>query len=435
MHCSAGPGMSERAREGGKQMTTSGSVTPRKRGWAKKFGPGILVTAAFIGPGTVTTASIAGAHYGFALLWALLFSVIATIVLQEMAARLGLVTRRGLAESLRQGFDSSWMGTAAILLVICAIGLGNAAYEAGNIAGAAIALEELSGIRGGYWSVLVGVLAAGLLASGEYRLVERVLVAMVLLMSVVFLVTLVMVKPSPGDIIRGLAIPTIPAGSLLTVIALIGTTVVPYNLFLHASAVQEKWGPEIETDQALHQSRWDTSLSIGLGGLITLAVMGTSAAAFHSGGIEFSATSMASQLEPLLGPAARYFFAAGLFAAGISSAVTAPLAAAYAVCGALGWSRDLHATGARWVWVSVLVTGTSFAALGTKPLLAILFAQAANGFLLPICALFLLVVMNREKILGAYRNSTLSNGLGAAVVLVTVGLGALKVLNVFGLVD
>ncbi len=108
----------------------------------RRFGPGLLVMAAFIGPGTVTTASKAGAEYGFALLWALLFSVVATIVLQEMAARLGLVTRAGLADALRSSFDNAWFGRLAVLLVIAAIGFGNAAYEAGNIAGAALALTR-----------------------------------------------------------------------------------------------------------------------------------------------------------------------------------------------------------------------------------------------------------------------------------------------------
>jgi Mn2+/Fe2+ NRAMP family transporter len=142
---------------------------------------------------------------------------------------------------------------------------------------------------------------------------------------------------------------------------------------------------------------------------------------------------MAQQLEPLLGAQAKYFFAAGLFAAGLSSAVTAPLAAAYAVCGALGWSRDLRATRFRLIWFTVLASGTLFAALGTKPLVAILFAQAANGFLLPICAIFLLVVMNRRELLGDYRNSRLVNVLGIAVVSVTVGLGLWKILQVFEL--
>ena len=141
---------------------------------------------------------------------------------------------------------------------------------------------------------------------------------------------------------------------------------------------------------------------------------------------------MAQQLEPLLGANARYFFAAGLFAAGLSSAVTAPLAAAYAVCGALGWSRDMRGTGFRLTWLTVLVSGTTFAALGTKPLTAILFAQAANGFLLPILAIFLLVVMNRSDLLGRYVNRRWANGAGALVVLVTLLLGGLKILRVVG---
>lgn len=401
---------------------------------ARKFGPGILVTAAFIGPGTVTTASIAGAQFGFALLWALLFSVIATALLQEMAARLGLVTRQGLAQALRSQFAGSWLGRAAILLVVIAIGFGNAAYEAGNITGAALGLENIFSLPMSVWSLVVGLIAGALLYLGIYNLIEKLLVAMVLLMSAVFLATLIQVAPSPTAMMKGALLPSVPPGSLLTVIALIGTTVVPYNLFLHASAVQEKWPASVQTRRALRESRIDTGFSIGLGGVITLAVMSTSAAAFFGSGSEFSAANMARQLEPLLGSGARYFFAAGLFAAGLSSAVTAPLAAAYAVCGVLGWSRDLKSSRFRGVWAAVLLCGTVYAALGARPLTAILFAQAANGFLLPICALFLLVVMNRRDQLGDYTNSAAANLAGGAVVLVTLALGALKILRVFGLI-
>ncbi len=397
-----------------------------------KFGPGILVTAAFIGPGTVTTASIAGAQFGFALLWALLFSVLATIVLQEMAARLALVTRQGLAQALRSSYSESWLGAAAVVLVVAAVGVGNAAYQTGNITGAALGLQSISGIDLGWWALLVGVVAGVLLASGTYALIEKLLIALVLLMSLVFLLTLAMVRPSLGDMLGGLLVPTLPPGSLLTVMALIGTTVVPYNLFLHASAVQEKWPPGVSTRRALHESRIDTGLSIGLGGLITLAIMSTSAAAFFGGDIAFSATSMSQQLEPLLGAGARYFFAAGLFAAGLSSAVTAPLAAAYAVCGVLGWSQDLRGKRFRMVWSAVLLCGTVFSAIGIKPLAAILFAQAANGFLLPFCAVFLLMLMNRRDVLGDYINKPLANTLGVLVVLVTVALGLLKLQQVLG---
>ena len=391
-----------------------------------------MVTAAFIGPGTITTASIAGATYGYALLWALLFSVFATITLQEMTARLGLVSRQGLAEALRETFAGTWLGNLAIILVVAAVGLGNAAYEAGNITGAALGLQSISGHSVSLWSLTVGALAAGLLASGRYALIEKLLIVLVLLMSMVFLVTLLMVGPGLSAIVGGLLVPRIPEGSLLTVIALIGTTVVPYNLFLHSSAVQEKWSSSTDVNVSLQQARLDNGVSIGLGGLITLAVMSTSAAAFFGGDSEFSAANMAQQLEPLLGPAASYFFAAGLFSAGLSSAVTAPLAAAYALCGVMGWSRALDGKAFRLVWATVLISGTFFAVIGTKPLAAILFAQAANGFLLPICAIFLLVIMNRRSVLGDYINRPWINVLGATVVLITIGLGALKVVSVFG---
>ena len=398
------------------------------------FGPGLLVTAAFIGPGTVTTATVAGAGFGYALLWALLFSVIATAVLQEMSARLGLVTRRGLSQSIRETFAGHWYGTLAVFLVVAAVGFGNAAYEAGNITGAALGLQGISGIPGWVWALAVGAGSGALLASGRYSMIEHVLVGLVLLMSAVFLLTFLMVRPPLGTLFAGMFQPSLPPGSLLTAIALIGTTVVPYNLFLHSSAVQEKWGADLPVEESLAAARLDTGLSIGLGGLITLAIMSTSAAAFFGAGSTVSAANIAQQLEPLLGPAARYFFAAGLFAAGLSSAVAAPLAAAYAVCGALGWERELGSTRFRMVWLAVLCCGTFFAVIGTSPLTAILFAQAANGLLLPVCALFLLVVMNRPSQLKEYRNGLVSNLLGLVVVMVTLGLGGLKLLKVLGVV-
>ena len=397
-----------------------------------RFGPGLLVTAAFIGPGTITTASSAGAHYGFALLWALLFSVFATYILQEMSARLGLATRAGLAEAMRAHFTSPLLGKLAVILVVVAIGIGNAAYEAGNIAGAALALNTVSGLGAAFWSVVIGLVAAGLLASGRYAVLEAVLILLVLVMSVVFMLAAIVVSPSVADILHGLLRPTLPEGSVMVAIALIGTTVVPYNLFLHANAVREKWPANISLERAVHESRVDSSLSIGLGGLITLAIMSTAATAFFGTGVTFDGGSLARQLEPLLGPAANSIFAAGLFAGGLTSAITAPLAASYAVCGAMGWPSRMSAPGFRLTWISVLTTGTLFAALGTRPLAAILLAQAANGLLLPVVAVFLLLVMNSRSLLGAQANGWLANLLGSLVVAVAVGLGGLKILDVFG---
>lgn len=399
----------------------------------KSLGPGLLVTAAFIGPGTVTTASVAGASTGYAILWALVFAIFATIILQEMSARLGIVSREGLGEALRTTFDNPVFRVLAVVLVVAAIAFGNAAYEAGNITGAGLGLATMSGVSPQVWSLLVGVGAFALLASGRYKVVERALVVMVIVMSVVFLVTAVIVRPDVGRILSGMFVPDIPPGALLTVLALIGTTVVPYNFFLHASSVQEKWPESVPTDRALAESRFDTTFSVILGGLITLAIVATAAAAFFERGVEIeSATVMAEQLEPLLGPAAKYFFAAGLLAAGLTSAITAPLAAAYATSGALGWERDLGSRKFQAVWAIIIVVGTLFAVIGTSPVAAIIFAQAANGVLLPVVAIFLLVIMNRSDLLREHRNGVVANVLGGLVVLFAAGLGIYRILQVLG---
>ncbi|MFT7265501.1 MAG: manganese transport protein [Halioglobus sp.] len=396
-----------------------------------KMGPGLLVTAAFIGPGTITTASAAGAHYGFALLWALLFSVFATIVLQEMAARLGLVTRMSLAQAMRGTRGNKVISDMTVVLVIVAIGFGNAAYEVGNISGAALAASSVTGISITAWSLILGACSGALLATGRYQVLEGVLIVLVLIMSAVFVITAIVLTPDMIEIFRGMFIPTLPSGSVLTVIGLVGTTVVPYNLFLHANAVQQKWTAEEDLETSIRESRWDTGLAVGLGGLITLAVMSTAATAFFRTGLEFNAQSMGAQLEPLLGDKAKLIFAAGLFAGGLTSAITAPLAAAYAVCGAMGWSQDLQSSRFKLVWGTVLGAGTILAAAGSKPLTAIVFAQIANGFLLPFVAIFLLVVMNNRALLREHCNGIWANMMGGLVVLVAIGLGAIKLFRIF----
>ncbi len=414
---------------------SSGDGAPRGfRAKLKNLGPGLIVAAAFIGPGTVTTASVAGADYGFALLWAIIFSVLAAMVLQEMCARLGVVSREGLGEALRSTFDNVAVKVAAIILVIGAITVGTAAFEGGNLTGAALALDAVFGGSTAIWAAIVAVLAAGLLATGSYRTVERVLVWLVVLMGIVFMVTAVMVTPSLGDLFAGL-VPRVPSGSVLTVIALIGTTVVPYNLFLHASSVQDKWGEDVPTDRAVAEARLDTRLSVGLGGLVTIAVLTTAAAALFSTGrgVE-SAADMATALEPLLGASAKYFFAFGLLAAGVTSSVTAPLAAAYATAGAFGWKRDLADPKFKATWALIIAVGVTFAIIGSSPTELIVFAQAANGLILPIVAVFLLVVMNRSDLLGKHVNTLGANIVGGIVVLVAIGLGARSLLTAFGVI-
>jgi NRAMP (natural resistance-associated macrophage protein)-like metal ion transporter len=383
------------------------------------IGPAALVAAAFIGPGTVTTCTLAGAGFGYALIWALVFSVVACMLLQEMAARLGVVTQQGLGEVLKTQFKNPLLKAVVFVLVAVAIFIGNGAYEGGNIAGAALGLDALLPSVDFPWPWLIVAVAFLVLVQGSYQVLEKALISLVILMSVAFITTFVMTQPDVGALFSGLS-PQVPEGAWLTVIALVGTTVVPYNLFLHASAVKNKW----HHAEDLPQVRKDTVISIGMGGLISLAIISTAAAAFFGQQIQInSAADMSVQLEPLLGSWASICMGVGLFAAGISSAITAPLAAAYAIAGMLGLPSDGKDLRFKLAWAVVLFSGLMMSLSGYKPITIIWFAQIANGILLPLLALFLLYVMNQSKLLGQYKNTWVHNVLGVLVILVTVFLG------------
>jgi len=405
------------------------------KNWFKDFGPGVLIAAAFIGPGTVTVCTLAGAQFGFTLLWAMVFSIVATIVLQEMAARLGLISKKGLASSLRKEISNPTVKILVIILVMAAIMVGNAAYEAGNISGGVLGLEaiveDVTFLIGGktikVFSILIGFIAFILLYIGNYKLLEKSLISLVIVMSLSFVITAVLTRPDFYNIVRGLFIPSFPEGSILTIMALIGTTVVPYNLFLHASIVREKW--KNKTD--LKKVRKDTIVSISLGGVISIAII-ICAVAITTTEIT-GAEDLAMGLEPLFGIYAKYFLAVGLFAAGITSAITAPLAAAYVAQECFNWEYDLKSRKFRSIWIVILVLGVIFSSTGFKPIEVIKFAQVANGILLPIIAGFLLWVMNRSSVLGKYRNTKFQNILGLIIVIITLVLGIKSIAKVFNL--
>jgi len=398
-------------------MTAVQNSAVKRSRWS--IGPASLVAAAFIGPGTVTTCTLAGANFGYALLWALLFSVLACMLLQEMSARLGLMTQQGLGEVLKSQFNQPLIKSTVFTLVTVAIFIGNGAYEGGNIAGAALGIEAILPAVNFPWPLLIVAVAFVILIQGNYRVFERALIFLVLLMSVAFVTTFILTKPDWSALFQGMK-PQVPEGAWLTIVALVGTTVVPYNLFLHASAVKSKWH---STDD-LSLVRKDTVISIGIGGLISLAIVATAATAFFGQQVNIqSAADMSIQLQPLLGSWASVFIAVGLFAAGISSAITAPLAAAYALSGMMGWPTDGNNIKFKLIWMVILLSGLLLSLSGYKPITIIWFAQIANGLLLPLLAGFLLYVMNKSDLLGRYKNSWLHNLLGVLVILVALLLG------------
>jgi Mn2+/Fe2+ NRAMP family transporter len=399
----------------------------------KNMGPGVLVTAAFIGPGTITACTLAGANFGYVLLWALVFATFSTIVLQEMAARLGTITQKGLGDVLLDALHSSLFKWPLFVLIIIALYIGNAAYEGGNLAGAALGIQAVVGQSEGVYRtsiIVLSIMGSIVLLRGSFKQIERLLMFLVLLMGVSFIITFIVVQPKMSNMLSGAFQPSIPEGSLLTVIALIGTTVVPYNLFLHASAAKNHWSKP----EDLATARADTIVSIGLGGLIAILVVSTAAASMFAHGLTVTnASDMAQQFEPLFGSYSKYLLGIGMFAAGLSSVITAPLATSYAISEILKFKHGTQSKAFKAISLSVLFIGATLAMTGIKPIEIIVLAQFANGLLLPIVASFLLYAMNHKKLLGEYSNSKMSNVLGGAVVLLTTLLGLRMIVKALGL--
>lgn len=401
----------------------------------KNIGPATLVTAAFIGPGTVTVCTIAGASFGYSLLWAMIFSTFATLGLQEMSARLGIVSGKGLAATLTNT-KNPFLKIFFISLIMSAIVIGNLAYEAGNISGGMLGLSiftqnsllNIGSYSVNYLSLLLGATAFALLYFGNYHLLEKLLIISVIIMSLSFIFTAILTKPSFSLVLKGIINPNISSENLLTVVALIGTTVVPYNLFLHSSLVKQKWSNVSD----LRNARIDTIVAVLIGGIISMSII-ISAAATNNPEIN-TATHLAMSLEPVFGSFSKYLVGFGLLAAGLSSAITAPLAAALVARECFSWNDDSTSWKFRTTWMLILVTGTIFSSIGIKPFLIIQFAQLVNGILLPVAAGFLLWTVNNKSIMQEHGNSKTINLFGIIIFAITLILGLKTIFKVLEII-
>jgi len=397
------------------------------------MGPGPLIAAAFIGPGTVTVCTLAGANFGFSLIWAMVLSIISTLILQEISGRIALLTGSDLSTLLRDQKGRPVIKLLSVGLVLIAIVLGNAAYESGNISGANLGLAfyweapamDFAGLQIELGNLILGVMVVLVLLAGNYKMLERILVALVILMSSAFLIAAALTKPDISRLLEGF-IPRWKVEEIPTLVALIGTTVVPYNLFLYASLVNKQW--KKETD--LSSMRQDISISVILGGVVSMAVLIVGSA--NTSSEITSAMDVARGLESVFGDFAGYMMGFGLLAAGMTSAITAPLAAGFVVCGILGWNTDIKSKPMRITMGIIVGIGLSFSSLGIKPVQLITFAQLANGALLPIISGWLIWVASRHSILGRYKNTPLATAIALLIWLITVVLGIKSLGTVFG---
>ena len=398
-----------------------------------------IISAAFIGPGTVATMSKAGVYFHYDLMWTIVFSIIACLVLQEASARIAIYSGMNLGAAIAKTFANKSYKLLIFVLIIGAIVLGSAAYETGNILGSVEGIKFIFKKVLKYYFVLgIGIVVYFAFRMKSIRTVAQILGGFVYLMGIAFVLTAIFLKPNVTQMARGLFIPTIPdiPGAGILLLGIIGTTVVPYDLFLGSSIVDKT--------QTIREARLGLSIAIILGGIISMSIMtvgsaiteGWPAQAYEQLDFNFGLIKDSLYLinSDVINNLAVYIFGFGMFAAGFTSSITAPLASALTAKSIFNGSEEKWSSKSlnfQLIVTGILLVGLTFGILQIKPVPAIIIAQALNGFILPFVSIFMILIVNDPNIMKEKINSHLSNILMTFVVLITLLIGTLNVLKAF----
>ncbi|HYK97411.1 MAG TPA: Nramp family divalent metal transporter [Candidatus Acidoferrales bacterium] len=386
----------------------------RVRFYLLALGPGLVTAFADNDAGGITTYSIAGAQYGYGLMWVLLVTAVALTVTQEVGARLALATGQGLAGLIRERFGVRWTAFAVVTMLVANLGTTIAEF-----AGMAAALS-LFGVPPQLSTVLSASLVVLILARGNFTKIQYGFVAIGAGVSIAYAVSAYLAHPDWSHAARSLVSPEItPTGAyFLILVGVVGTTITPWGQALIQSVVADKGlGP-----RDLGPTRLDVTLGSGvLTNLIAaFIVIACAVTIFPTGGTINSAADAATALGPLLGPSAEKIFAIGLFAAGLLGLGTVPLSSAYFACEAFGFERGLsfkwREAGVFYGLLTLFIAGAAlFVIIPGLPLIQVMFfAQVVNGLLLPIILVFVMK-LSREPNLGELRSGPILYPLGWAI--------------------
>ena len=394
------------------------------------LGPGLITANVDNDAGGIYTYSVAGAKYGFSLLWTLIPITIALIIVQEMVARMGVVTGKGLADLIREEYGFRITFILMVLLIIC--NLGNTVSEFAGLA-SGVSVFHMSR----FVAVPLGAIFVWLLVvKGSYRYVEKVFLAACVIY-LAYPISCFLAHPDWKDPMISLVIPTkfhFSYGYLYMVIGLVGTTIAPWMQFYLQSAVVEKG---VKIKEYIY-SRMDVIVGCIMTDVVAFFIIVACAATIYlSGNRDIKdAGDAAMALRPLAGHAASGLFALGLVNASLFSASILPLATAYYVCEGLGLESGINkrfneAPAFYWLYTSLIFLGALAVVILSEDqqIPIILLSQVANGILLPFVVIFMLQLTNREDIMGEYKNSRLFNIIAWATCIVMIVLTVLLAIS------
>jgi Mn2+/Fe2+ NRAMP family transporter len=393
------------------------------------LGPGIITSVVDNDAPGIATYSVAGASFGYKLLWTLIPMTVLLIIVQEMAARMGVVTGKGLGDLIRENHGIKVTFYFMVALVIANLGTTTA-----NFAGWAASLE-IFGISK-YLSVPVGALLVWwLVIRGSYKRVEKVFL-FASAIYITYIVSGLLARPAWGEVLARAVVPSfsLDTAYLYMVIAVIGTTITPWMQFYLQSAVVEK-GIKLEEYGA---SRLDVAVGGAMTNVVTLFIMVACAATLFAAGIRIeTAKDAALALGPLAGRYASILFAIGLANASILGAAILPLSTAYSVAEGMGWEGGVNKTFREaphfmWLYTGLIVLGVAIILIPRVPLIQIMvLPQAVNGMLLPIVLIFMLRLINKEELMGKFTNGKLYNVIAWGSAFFLIGLSVLMLATTF----
>jgi len=402
---------------------------PGRRGvllFLATLGPGIITASVDNDAGGIATYSIAGSHFGYALLWTLIPITVALVVVQEMVARMGVVTGQTLSDLIREKF-----GVKPTFLLLVAMVVANFGNVVAEFAGWASAWQ-IAGVPAAV-SVPVGAAVVWfLVVKGSYRLVEKVFLVACLIF-ITYPIAAVMGKPDWGDVGVNLIRPVarFDGAYLVALIGMVGTTIAPWMQFYLQSAVVEK---RVQV-QNYPLTRIDVIVGCFVTDAVALAIIVACGATLYPQGIAIdTAGDAARALAPLAGSYASTLFAIGLANASLFAASILPLATAYCVCEGMGWESGIDkdfttAPQFFWLYTGLIVLGALCVMSPGAPLVAIMYAsQVVNGMLLPFVLIFMLELVNDRELMGDYVNSTAGNAIAWATTAVMIALTGLLIL-------
>ncbi len=386
------------------------------------MGPGLITASVDNDAGGITTYSVAGAQFGTKLLWTLGPITVALIVVQEMSARMGVVTGKGLADLIRENF-----GVRTTFWISVALVVANLANTIAEFAGVAASLQIF---RVPPW-VSVPLVAIGvwfLVLKGSYRLVEKVFLIASLLY-IAYPISLVLAKPDWGEVALAAVTPTFSGDGayVAMLIGLVGTTIAPWMQFYQQAAVVEK---RIDVDE-LRYTRIDVVMGCIVTDIVAFSIVMACAATLHKQGISIQTADQAAlALAPLAGKYASWLFAFGLFNASLFAAAILPLSTAYFVTESAGWESGLdrkwgEAKQFYWLFTGIVAVGAGVVLIPKLPLIRImLVSQIVNGMLLPFVLIYMLRLANDEKLMGVHKNGRWFNMIAWTTTVVMITLTA-----------